>query len=285
VDVVVPFKGSAAELEEVRAALARLRLESSDSVLVVDNSLAGRSLEGAVPVLHAAEVQAPGFARNRGSAVGSAEWLVFFDADVVPPEDLLDRYFDPAPDEHTGLIAGGVADEEVPADGPAAARYAYLRRSMSQDHTFSFGRWAFAQTANAAVRRTAFAAVGGFREDIRAAEDADLNYRLRAAGWDVERRENAAVVHRSRQTVRSFLTQKAVHGAGAAWLFETYPGSFPGHRRPGLLWWAARHSAGGLVAAARRRSRDDALWALFEPLDIVAREFGRSLSNSRPRLR
>jgi GT2 family glycosyltransferase len=156
---------------------------------------------------------------------------------------------------------------------------------MSQDHTFGFGRWAFGQTANAAVRRAAFEAVGGFREDIRAAEDADLNFRLQAAGWGVERREQARVVHRSRQTVRSFVAQKAVHGAGAAWLDEAYPGSFPGHRRPGLLWWAARHSVKGLVSAARRRSRDAALWAVFEPLDIVARELGRSLSNSRPRLR
>jgi hypothetical protein len=37
---------------------------------------------------------------------------------------------------------------------------------------------------------------GGFREDIRAAEDADLSYRLRAAGWTIEGREPATVTHR-----------------------------------------------------------------------------------------
>lgn len=278
-DVVVPFRGSPEELAELRASLARLRLEPADSLLVVDNSRDGRSLDAPVSVLHAPASPTPGYARNRGAAAGKAEWLLFLDADVVPPPDLIERYFDPVPAEGTGLMAGGVRDEEV--EGPAAARYAYLRRSMSQDHTFSFGRWGFAQTANAAVRRAAFEAVGGFREDIRAAEDADLNYRLKAAGWQVERREHAAVVHRSRQSIRSFVVQKAIHGAGAAWLADAYPGSFPGHRRPGLVFWALRHASSRLLAAARARDRDQALWAVFEPLDIVTREFGRSLPNRR----
>src|SRR5205085_6077877 len=102
--------------------------------------------------------------------------------------------------------------------------------------TFRFGDWGFPQSANLACRRAAFEAVGGFRVDIRAAEDADLTYRLRAAGWEVERREGATAVHRNRQTVRAFVAQKAVHGAGAAWLAHHYPGVFPARRRPGLVW-------------------------------------------------
>ncbi len=69
--------------------------------------------------------------------------------------------------------------------------------------------------------------MGGFRERVRAAEDADLTYRLRAAGWEVERREPAAVVHASRKTLRGFLKQKAVWGAGGQWVTREYPGSVP----------------------------------------------------------
>ena len=123
---------------------------------------------------------------------------------------------------------------------------------------------------------------GGFREDIRAAEDADLSYRLRAAGWQVERRERASVVHRSRQTVRGFLRQKLCHGAGGAWLNREYPGAAPARRRAGLVWWAIRHAGSGLVAAARTRDRDTALWAVLDPLELLAHEFGRSLPNQRP---
>jgi GT2 family glycosyltransferase len=286
VDVVVPFRGEAAGLEELRARLSGLRLQPGDSVVIVDNTPArGPSSEtgtGPVAVLRAADRATPGFARNRGVARGSADWLVFLDADVVPPPDLLDRYFDPPPGERTALVGGGIVDEEVPASGRPTARYAYIRGLMSQDDTFYYGRWGFPKTANAACRRTAFEAMGGFREGIRSGEDADLTYRLKAARWEVERRERAAVVHRSRQTVRAFITQKAIHGAGGAWLSHRYPGAFPARRRPGLVWWGVRHAVRGLLAALRSRDRDKAVWALFEPLEWLSYEFGRSLPNERP---
>lgn len=281
VDVVVPFRGSAEGLEELRARLMGLELRPGDTVLIVDNSSRGKSREGTVPVIHAADVGTPAYARNQGARRGSAEWLLFFDADVIPPSDLLDRYFVPPPSDETAILAGGVVDEPVPPDGPPVARYGYLRKSMSQENTFSFGAWAFPQTANAAFRRVAFESVGCFREEIRAAEDADLFYRLKTAGWAVERREKAAVVHRNRSTVRGFVTQKLLHGAGGAWLDETYPGSFPARRRPGLVWWGVRHACRRLVTAARTRDRDEALWAVFEPLELISREFGRSLRNER----
>jgi cellulose synthase/poly-beta-1,6-N-acetylglucosamine synthase-like glycosyltransferase len=288
VDVIVPFRGSPESLQRVRERLAALSLRAGDSVLVVDNTprrerIDGRVVDdGEIPVLHAAERATPAFARNRGATRGEAEWLVFCDADTEPRPDLLDRYFDPPPEPRTGLVGGGVIDEVVPPDAPAVARYAYLRGAMSQEDTFGFGEWGYPKTANVACRRAAFEAVGGFREDIRAAEDADLTYRLRAASWDVERREGAAVVHASRKTLRGFIVQQAVWGAGGAWVHRMYPGSVPLVGRPGLIWWAVRTSVGGLLAAARRRDRDAALLALFRPLEALAWELGRLLPNERP---
>ena len=110
-----------------------------------------------------------------------------------------------------GCIGGGVLDEPVPAGAGVVARYGHLRGVMSQEQTFDFGdRWGYPKTANVACRRAAFEQVGGFTEQIRAAEDADLTYRLRAAGWEVERREHASVVHSSRTTLRGL-----VRAAGA----------------------------------------------------------------------
>ena len=286
-DVVIPFRGSLAELEELRERVSLVQLQPGDSAVIVDNTPKRGPedrADGGEAVVHAADVATPGYARNRGAERGGAEWIVFFDADTLPPPDLHDRYFDPPPGERTALLAGGVIDEPVPADARAAARYAYVRELMSQDNTQRFGQWSFPQMANAACRRVAFEAVGGFREDIRAAEDADLSYRIRSKGWEVERRENASVVHLNRATVRQFITQKLLHGAGAAWLARNYPGAFPARRRPGLVWWGVRTAAKGLVSAARSRDRDTALFALFEPLEHVTFEFGRSLPNERPLL-
>jgi GT2 family glycosyltransferase len=146
----------------------------------------------------------------------------------------------------------------------------------------SYGDWSFPQTTNAACRRDVFESLGGFREEIRAAEDADLAYRLKATGWEIERRERAAVVHRNRSTARSFAVQKLIHGAGGAWLAGRYPGAFPARRRTGLLWWGVRTAVKGLSSAARSRDRDTALRALFEPLELLSFELGRSLPNERP---
>ena len=278
VDVVVPFKGSAESLRRVRERLARLTLGPGDTLTVVDNT-PGAPREG---TLHAADIPTPAYARNRGVAAGEAEWLVFCDADTEPPPDLLDRYFSPPPGERTGLIGGGVIDEEVPPGGPPVARYAYLRGVMSQEGTFDFGEWGYPKTANVACRREAFEAVGGFREELRAAEDADLTYRLRAAGWEVERREEAAVVHASRTTLRGLIRQQAIWGAGGAWVARQYPGSVPLIGRPGLLRWAIRSTAGGLVKALRARDRDSALLALLRPVEAIAWDLGRLAPNERP---
>jgi GT2 family glycosyltransferase len=284
--VVVPFVGPPESLEALRRTLSALRLRAGDSVLIVDNT-PGRGDDpdpddAHPPVLRASQRATPGYARNRGARRGQAEWLLFLDADTEPPDDLLDRYFIPHPDPGTGAIGGGVRDEPVPAGGPWAARYAYLRAAMSQDDTFRFGEWGFPKTANAAFRREAFEGVGGFREDIRTAEDADLSFRLRDAGWNIERREAAAVTHRSRQTLGSFVVQRSLYGAGGAWLERQYPGSFPARRRPGLVWWAIRSSSRALGSALHARDRDRAIWAVCEPLELLAWEFGRSLPNERP---
>ncbi len=259
-----------------------------DSVTIVDNrpGAAGSQTINGVLVLGAGDLQTSYFARNRGVAHGSADWLVFLDADVLPPPDLLDRYFARPPGDQIGVLAGAVADEEpAPNEATPAARYAWLKSSMSQEITLGHDGWAFAQTANAAVRRTAFDQVGGFEERVRSGGDADLCFRVRAAGWELERREGAAVVHRNRQTVSRMLAQRGRHGAGAAWLSARWPGALPRRRWAGLAWWSVRRAAAGVVAAVRG-DRDGALLGLLDGPAVWAFELGRLIPNRpRPRLR
>ena len=264
-----------------------MRLGPDDTIVVVDNNPEERppkpNSNGSVRILSARERPTPGYARNRGAACGTAEWLVFIDADTEPSPDLIDRYFDATPADATAQLAGRVIDEPVGPDAPGPARYAYLRGTLDQSRTLESTRWPFAQTANVACRRTAFEAVGGFREDIWPAEDADLSYRLSAAGWEIERRDEASVVHLNRRTVRALVTQAARHGAGCAWLDRMYPGSFPARRLPGLAWWGVRFATAGLVRGALRRDRDEAVRAVYEPLWELAFELGRARSIERPR--
>lgn len=286
---MLPFRGSEAQLAAVLERLGGLDLQPGDSVTVADNRPGAVDRDGAgfVRVLGAGELQTSYHARNRAVAQGTAPWLVFLDADVRPPADLLARYFEPLPGERVGILAGGVIDEDPGDDAQStkAARYAWLKSSMSQEITLADDRFAFAQTANAAVRRVAFEQVGGFEERVRSGGDADLCFRIRAAGWELERREQAAVVHRNRQTVPRMLAQRARHGAGAAWLSARWPGALPRRHWPGLAWWSVRRAAAG-VAAAVRGDRDGALLGLLDGLAVWAFELGRLIPNRpRPRLR
>jgi GT2 family glycosyltransferase len=149
---------------------------------------------------------------------------------------------------------------------------------MGQANTLSRGEWGYAQTANCAVRRSAFEAIGGFRDEIRSAGDADLCFRLRQAGWSLEERPEAVVTHRSRRTLRSMLRQRARHGSGVGWLNREYPGSFPPQNPLGLAKWTLGSFVRAALALARGR-RDAAVIAAIEPLDVWALRLGRACPN------
>ncbi len=152
VDVVLPFRGSQEQLERVAMRLRGLVLQPGDTVTIADNRPGARdAAHDHVRIIGAGELQTSYHARNRAVAQGTAPWVVFLDADVLPPPDLLERYFARVPGERVGVLAGTVVDEE--ASATAAARYAWLKSSMSQEITLAHDGWAFAQTANAAVRR------------------------------------------------------------------------------------------------------------------------------------
>ncbi|MFP5362964.1 MAG: glycosyltransferase family 2 protein [Thermoleophilia bacterium] len=286
VDVVLPFRGSDEQLRLVAERLAGLELLPGDTVTIADNRPGATDASHAhVRILGAGELQTSYHARNRGAEQGSAPWIVFLDADVLPPADLLVRYFATAPRHVTGVLAGAVTDEEPPPTAPPAARYAWLKSSMSQEITLSHDGWAFAQTANAAVRREAFVQVGGFEPGIRSGGDADLCFRVRAAGWELERRPEAAAIHHNRQTIPRMLAQRARHGAGANWLAHRWPGALPRRRWPGLVAWGLRRAAQG-ARAAMRGDRDAALLGLLDGPAVWAFELGRLIPNRpRPRLR
>jgi hypothetical protein len=263
-------------VRDVLARMRRLALRDGDTLTVVDNR--GRGVEDR-DVVVAAEVRTSYFARNAGARRGHAPWIVFLDADVDAPADLLDRLLGEPIGDRVGVLAGGIRDEPPGPGASAAVRYAARRASMSQRTTLvGRGAWAFAQTAHAAVRREAFAAVGGFRDDVRSGGDADLCFRVRAAGWELEERPGAVVVHRSRTTVRRLLANRFRHGSGAGWLEREHPGSMPARRWPGLAWWALRRAGAG-IAAAVRGDRDAAIEGLLDGPAVWAFELGRLVPN------
>jgi GT2 family glycosyltransferase len=224
VSVVMPFAGPRAAAMAAQAALAALRVQAGDELILADNSgSAPRS--PAITVILATGEQSPSRARNAGARHAHRDWILFLDADCRAPADLLDRYFGQAVAPDVGALAGGVA----PAAGEPglAARYGAAKSFLDQDAHLAHPFMPRAVAANLLVRRAAFDALGGFYEGVRAAEDTDFSWRLQRAGWRLESRPAARVTHHYRPTVRSLRRHWRGYAAGRAWLGRRYEGFTP----------------------------------------------------------
>lgn len=117
----------------------------------------------------------PAAARNRGWRAARYPWVAFLDDDVVPDRDWLARLWeDLAMPPDVGGVQGRV---RVPL--PAHRRPTDRERATAG---LVAAAWI---TADMAYRWAVLAEVGGFDERLPRAyrEDAELAYRVRAAGW------------------------------------------------------------------------------------------------------
>ena len=211
VDIVVPFFGSDAQLDRLLARMRELTLRPGDKLVIVDNRPRAPVTQPRPGVVLAPDVQSSYHARNVGARSGDAPWLIFIDTDVLPPPDLVDRYFSEDVDDRTAVLAGGIRDVAPDKAAGIAMRYARLPRARTDENTWQQG-FEYAQTGNAAVRRAAFDALGGFAE-VRSGGDAELCFRIVRAGWRIERRPHALVEHHSRASLRAIMRQHLRYGS------------------------------------------------------------------------
>src|SRR3954454_22113347 len=93
VSVVLPFHGTPEEADAALDALARLRLEPGDEIIVADNTGADVVRPRGVRVVRADGERSAYHARNVAAAEARGVWLAFLDADCVPEPRLLEAYF------------------------------------------------------------------------------------------------------------------------------------------------------------------------------------------------
>ena len=78
-------------------------------------------------------------------------------------------------------------------------------------------------SCNLLVRKTAFAAAGGFRTELQVGEDVDLTWRLRDDGWKLQYLPCGAVCHAHRSRVRPFMRRRFDYGTSEGMLQQLHP--------------------------------------------------------------
>lgn len=280
VSVIVPFHGDAAAARALLAAVRAVELQPGDEVLIADNTLDEVCARQAPEAFATVVKRSPYGARNEAAERARGAWLLFTDSDCRPRTDVLDAYFAGPP---LGERCGAVAGEVVAASGGhgLVARYAAARGHLSQAAHLRHAYRPMAVTANLLVRAQALRAVGGFAEGVRSGGDADLCWRLQAAGWTLEHRPSAVVEHEHRETLWGLLRQIARYSAGAAWLERRHPGSSAA-ARPAIVRDLARALAGTVVFPLRGEPERGAFKAL-DAAFVVAQAAGFAAGNRYPR--
>lgn len=233
-------------------------------------------------------------ARNAGARVARGRWLAFTDSDCeVDPGWLaaLDAAVKSLKDEsgdaaavrpRVGAIAGRInsAPPESPPESPIEA-YIDLRGWLDQEKFLAPGRRfspPFAATANLAIRREAFDAVGGFDPALAdAGQDADWCWRAARAGWTLAWAPEARVVHHHRATLGDALRQAHRYGRGNAALFAKHRGAWGATVwiDPRYIGWTLRGLLAAPWHAATGRSPLDRRKGLYDLLTNGAQAAGR----------
>src|SRR5690606_34782002 len=132
-------------------------------------------------------------------ALARAEILAFLDADCVPDSGWLAAILAAFAADPDSAVLGGAVRVFAEADGrPNPAEAFDLVFGFRQELTIA--RHDFAATANLAVRRAVFAAVGGFA-GVAVSEDMDWGRRAKLAGFATRFLPEARVQHPARRSM------------------------------------------------------------------------------------
>jgi glycosyltransferase involved in cell wall biosynthesis len=194
VSVIVPVRNGELELPNLLEALGRQGLSDRDLEVVVALNGGQDPSEDVARHFDARVVQVPHSSRprkrNRAVAAASGQFLAFTDVDCVPAGGWLKALISCL--THQALAAGPV--RLTTSDHPSPLERLELLWRFKQESAVCEEGWSV--TANLAITREAFEAIGGFDESfVNAGEDVDLCLRARAAGFGISWCPEAVVAH------------------------------------------------------------------------------------------
>ncbi|MEC4813828.1 MAG: glycosyltransferase [Scytonema sp. PMC 1069.18] len=231
VSVVVPIYNGEADLTELIPCLeAQTYPKQHVEYLLVDNNSRDRTQEllqaavekSAIAIRPLSEnrIQSSYAARNTGIRAATSEIIAFTDADCRPQPEWLKLLVAPFVNPEVVIVAG----EIVALPGKTLLeQHADRQETLSQKHTLAHSFCPYGQTANLAIRRSAFEKAGLFRPYLTTGGDADMCWRILQQNLGrLEFAPQAIVKHRHRATLKELESQWRRYGRSNRYLHELH---------------------------------------------------------------
>lgn len=213
VSVIIPTHNSAMSLEVCLASIATQSYAPTE-LLVIDNHSTDATIEIARRMTPLVYTMGPerSAQRNAGARLSRGSYLLFIDSDMVLERDVIE--FCVALSWAHPDAAGVIIPEKSVGEGFWASCKALERGCYVGDDTIEAARF---------FKRAAFDAVGGYDEELTAAEDWDLSQRVQRMG--ALGRIDAFIEHQEgRLTLRKAMRGKFYYGTTLGRYIRKQPG-------------------------------------------------------------
>ncbi len=234
VSLVIPGRNCADTIRQCLSAVTPL-LDGPDlrEILFVDDG----STDGTAQIVAEFPVtclpgvgQGAGSARNIGWRAAQHPFVWFVDADCVAESDALDRLMQMFADAELGGASGsyGIMNAH-------SLLACLIHEEIIERHRTMADRVDFLATFNVVYRREALETVGGFDERYLKAQDAELAFRVKGAGYALGFVFDSRVKHFHPTRWLSYLRTQRKQGYWRVWLHMSHRGHATGDSYSSLL--------------------------------------------------
>ena len=236
VTLVIPGRNCATTIGACLGSAVPLKQQGSLDEIIFVNDASTDATEDIVSDFDVIVLPGPGrgaaAARNVGWQHAKSPLIWFIDSDCVIEPGALDRLLSHVQCDRVGAVGGSYVNRR-----PDSILACLIHEEIIERHRVMPNRVDFLGGFNVLYRRAILEAVGGFDEAYpgATAEDADLSFRVRRAGYELGFEPASRVGHYHETSLLQYLRTQRRHGYWRVRLHATHRGQAMGNDYSGLL--------------------------------------------------